>query len=117
MQLGSMVGTGHGRRCHADSRESRDVDFGGRPPNEDIDAGRPPICGVWILVNDGVIRFAEMLNVLAIDLFDDRRSTHVLLPNDGRSVAVSCRDYQMLLIKMALTIVPQTAADAAAIKT
>ena len=83
MQLGSMVGTGHRRRCHANRRESRDVDFGGRPPNEDIDAGRPPMWRVMILVNDGVIRFTEMLYVLAIDLSDNRRSTHVLLPKDG----------------------------------
>jgi hypothetical protein len=90
MQLGAMAGAGHRYRGHSDGGEGRDIDLGGAAPGDDFDTIRPSVSFLIILINDGVIRLAEPLQVLAIDLSDKWRSSHIR--DQGRQWRAASRD-------------------------
>jgi len=70
VQLGAMAGARHRVCGHADGREGRDIDLGAPAPNDDADAGRLSVGLLVVIISDRVIRLAEPLHVLAINLSD-----------------------------------------------
>src|SRR4051794_26058832 len=87
MQFGAMAGAGHRQCGHADSGECRDIDLGASAPNNDIDTSRASVRVFIVLISDSVIRFAEPLQVLAINLSGKWRSSHIFATNGGSASA------------------------------